>query len=106
MQKLWITHWVCEYLTWSFTFHLFRLWQKLFKKNEKDLDNRRVHTDFAMEISTNFDWYYEKVFVHMNTWMVGINLMKYYLMKQIITNAYYKHVKEVWNYFESKSSDD
>ena len=53
----------------------------------KDLINRFTHThiNFVTKILINLFCYQEKEFIHMNTWMVGKDLMKhFYLIKNIL----------------------
>ena len=55
---------------------------------------------FLTMISTNLFWYFEKVFIHINTWMIGKNLIKYSLKKKIFhSNQNVEDITEVdyWN---------
>ena len=68
-----------------------------------------------METLINLFCYYEKLFIHRNTWIAGRDLMKhYYLIKSFysklnlenITAEDYTHAKKVFEQFELKNVGD
>ena len=72
-----------------------------------------VHINFVIKILINLNYYYEKVFIPMNTWIARKDLMKHrYQIKNFFTVNYIKkdipneecaHAKKIWKVFKIKN---
>ena len=73
-----------------------------------------VHINFVIKILINLNYYYEKVFIPMNTWIARKDLMKHHYqiknfftvnyIKKDITNEECAHAQKVWKVFTNKKS--
>ena len=54
-----------------------------------------MHTNFLTMISVSLFYCHEKLFTHMNTWMIGKNLMKHHYLKKKKKKKkdFYSHLK-------------